>query len=79
MTSKEHEIMMKRKNAAKQKGLKNLSVDQKKALQRTFNTLAQVSQNITDIQNLYLSDFEAIERSFWALRWSFDLVAETDE
>ena len=78
MTNKEYEKDQKRKKAAKDKGLKNLSFEQREALQRTFNTLAQVSRNIEDIQNLYLSDYEAIVRSFWALRWNFDLVAQDD-
>jgi len=73
MAKTEHEKMLERKNRAKLKGLSNLSPEQIKTLQKTYDTLLLVTTHIEEMQDLYLSDYEKLERAFWDLRWNFDL------
>ena len=74
MAKTEHEKMLERKL----KGLSNLSPEQIKTLQKTYDTLLLVTTHIEEMQDLYLSDYEKLERAFWDLRWNFDLSPSED-
>lgn len=75
MAKTEYEKRTEIRNKAKLKGLRNLSPEQINSLQKTYDTLLLVTNHISEMQDLYLSDYEKLEAAFWALRRNFDLEA----
>jgi hypothetical protein len=57
--------------AARAKFLESLKADQRKALEKTFETIRDCLQMLHDCNDLYVSDVGKLEAAFWQLNNAF--------
>ena len=78
MTNKtKWEIERDKQDRLKVKSMKSLTVDQLNAIKETHKTISNCLMMIRDCNDLYMSDIEKLEDSFWQLKNQF--VLENDE
>lgn len=59
------------KLAARAKFLESLKDDQRKALEKTYETIQHCLQMLNDCNDLYVSDVGKLEAAFWQLNHAF--------
>ena len=74
MTKKtEWEIERDKAHAIRAKAIKSLTVDQLKAINRTYKAIEDALHNIREMEDLYLSDIRNLDNAFWTLKHQFNL------
>jgi|TARA_Y100000033_G_scaffold6578_1_gene5472 hypothetical protein len=56
-----------------------LNKEEKEIIWKVFKTLRSTSNQISDCQDLWLSDVRNIEAAFWSLYHEFDFIKERTE
>ncbi|BAQ90249.1 hypothetical protein [uncultured Mediterranean phage uvMED] len=56
-----------------------LNKEEKETIWKVFKTLRSTSNQISDCQDLWLSDVRDIETAFWSLYHKFDFIKERTE
>ena len=62
-----------KKQLKTQKVLKQMSVEQREAIEEIQKSVAQCIEMIKDCNDLYMSDVAKLESSWHSLRWAFEV------
>jgi len=74
MTKKtEWQIEREENEAIRKKAMKDLTIDQVRAIKETHEALKNALSMLSECNDLYISDVRLLDASFWALQNQFNL------
>ena len=79
MTKKsEWQIEEEQLNTIRKKGIKTMTKQQMKAVEKAHNVLTDVLTNINQMEDIFLSDIREMNEAMWSLKNEFQLNSVND-
>lgn len=74
MTNKKEtwQVTREKRLAAQAKAIKNLTEQQRQAVDEAYEAMQTIRSNIYDMSDLYLSDIQKLDKAFWSFYHAFN-------